>query len=983
MSARESAAAPKPVIPPARPAILIVEDEVILAMDLKRTLIDLGYDAYAIASSAEAAVQRANERCPDLVMMDIRIKGPLDGIQTASLLKAKFSTAIIYLTAHSDKPMIERAKETEPQGYLLKPVSVAELRTTVEIALYKHQIEQLRAEKAEFERLQQSALMEMSRAVHESNEHFCMMVDAVKDYAITMLDVTGRISSWNVGAERLKGYSKREIVGQHFSTFYSADDIAAQKPEKALADAARLGKIEYQAWRVRKDGTRFLADIIITAVYDSSGRLRGFAKVTRDITAQKNVEELLRQATREAERANGAKSLFLANMSHEIRTPMNAVIGLTYLLERTPLSPEQSRLLAQINVASKLLLAVINDVLDLSKIEAGELIIARVAFKPRHLMSGLHAIMRVQAELKGIVLALDVTDGVPSALVGDAARLNQILTNLISNAIKFTERGGVTLQVRRLESTSPAIRLCFTVRDTGIGIDPAAQARLFTPFIQADESITRRYGGTGLGLSIIDNLVKLMGGSIEFTSTAGVGSEFHIVLDFAAAESELPTPGRPVPVSLGENPISGVRVLVVDDYDLNLVVAKRLLEQAGALVWVAINGQDALEQLRLHPDRFNIVLMDIQMPIMDGYEATRHIRADLGLLNLPIIAVTAGALLSEAQRAKAAGMNDFIIKPFDPAMLILSILKHAVHISGPAGEPHAVSQPPDEWFAWPRIVGIDMDGARIRLRDDSALFRTLLKRFLDDFADVAVPSSRSGPADLAEHAGRMHKLQGGAAILGAKGVQDLSAEVEAACLAGDADRAGERAAELVACLHALRTRVACAFQDTQTGEWPIPSMSDIRLEPQGLGGPEVANRSLESSRCMDFEGRCGVLLVDDDDIVRMHVANLLEGSGFRVGEAASGEEALRALREGDYPIVITDWKMPGMSGLELCRELRVGGDRDLYVMVLSASDRQQDMDLFHEAGADAYIIKSAANQEIVECMAAARDIAWLRSRRLE
>ena len=386
MSARESAAAPKPVIPPARPAILIVEDEVILAMDLKRTLIDLGYDAYAIASSAEAAVRRANERCPDLVMMDIRIKGPLDGIQTASLLKAKFSTAIIYLTAHSDKPMIERAKETEPQGYLLKPVSVAELRTTVEIALYKHQIEQLRAEKAEFERLQQSALMEMSRAVHESNEHFCMMVDAVKDYAITMLDVTGRISSWNVGAERLKGYSKREIVGQHFSTFYSADDIAAQKPEKALADAARLGKIEYQAWRVRKDGTRFLADIIITAVYDSSGQLRGFAKVTRDITAQKNVEELLRQATREAERANGAKSLFLANMSHEIRTPMNAVIGLTYLLERTPLSPEQSRLLAQINVASKLLLAVINDVLDLSKIEAGELIIARVAFKPRHLM---------------------------------------------------------------------------------------------------------------------------------------------------------------------------------------------------------------------------------------------------------------------------------------------------------------------------------------------------------------------------------------------------------------------------------------------------------------------------------------------------------------------------------------------------------------------------------------------------------------------
>jgi PAS domain S-box-containing protein len=979
MSAQKSEAAPKPVISQARPAILIVEDEVILAMDLKRTLIDLGYDAYAIASSAEAAVQRANERCPDLVMMDIRIKGPLDGIQTASLLKTKFSTAIIYLTAHSDKPMIERAKETEPQGYLLKPVSAAELRTTVEIALYKHQIEQLRAEKAEFERLQQSALMEMSRAVHESNEHFCMMVEAVKDYAITMIDLTGRISSWNVGAERLKGYSKREIVGQHFSRFYSADDIAAQKPEKALADAARLGKIEDQGWRVRKDGTRFLAEVIITAVYDPSGQLRGFAKVTRDITAQKNVEGLLRHATREAERANGAKSLFLANMSHEIRTPMNAVIGLTYLLERTSLSAEQSRLLAQINVASKLLLAVINDVLDLSKIEAGELIISRVAFTPRHLMGGLHAIMRVQAELKGIVLALDVSDGVPAALVGDAARLNQILTNLISNAIKFTERGGVTLQVRRLESTSPAIRLCFTVRDTGIGIDPAAQVRLFTPFIQADESITRRYGGTGLGLSIIDNLVKLMGGSIEVSSTAGVGSEFRIVLDFAAAESELSAARPPVPASPGESPLAGVSVLVVDDYDLNLVAAKRLLELAGALVWVAINGQDALEQLRLHPDRFNIVLMDIQMPIMDGYEATRRIRADLGLLNLPIIAVSAGALLSEAQRATAAGMNDFIIKPFDPDMLILSILKYAVHAGGPAGEPHAGPRPPVDWFEWPSIEGIDMDGARIRLRDDSALFRTLLKRFLDDFADMAVPSSRSGPADLAEQAGRMHKMQGGAAILGAKRVQDVSEEVEAACLAGDATRAGQRASELVACLNALRSSAARAFQGTQTGEWPIPSMSDISVGPQRVGGPEAVNPSLKNSLCVDFEGRCSVLLVDDDDIVRTLVANLLERSGYRVGEAASGEEALRALRGGDYPIVITDWKMPGMSGLELCRELRVGGNRDLYVMVLSASDRQQDMDLSHEAGADAYVIKSAANEGIIECMAAARRIVQLRS----
>ena len=187
---------------PARAAILIVEDDLILAKDLQRTLIDFGYDAFAIAPSAEAAMTRAAERCPDLVMMDIRIKGPLDGIQAASMLKDKFATAIIYLTAHSDEAMIARAKETEPHGYLLKPVSDADLRPTVEIALHRHQLEQVRAEKAELERVQQTALTEMGREVRESNEMFRMMIEAVKDYAIIMLEVDGRIASWNVGAER-------------------------------------------------------------------------------------------------------------------------------------------------------------------------------------------------------------------------------------------------------------------------------------------------------------------------------------------------------------------------------------------------------------------------------------------------------------------------------------------------------------------------------------------------------------------------------------------------------------------------------------------------------------------------------------------------------------------------------------------------------------------------------------------------------------
>ena len=531
-----------------------------------------------------------------------------------------------------------------------------------------------------------------------------------------------------------------------------------------------------------------------------------------DVTQHKDYEESLRRATQEAERANVAKSLFLANMSHEIRTPMNAIIGLTYLLEQTTsLNAEQTGFVAQISVASKSLLALITDVLDLSKIEAGELLISRAVFSPVVLLKGLYALMRVPANLKGITLQLDVPDDLPAALEGDAARLNQIITNLLSNAIKFTERGGVTLGVRSLPSTPTVVKLSFTVRDTGIGIDPAAQARLFTPFIQADESITRRYGGTGLGLSIIGSLVKLMGGTVDFTSTLGVGSEFRVVLEFAASSAEALAATQPAAVRRGERPLAGVRVLVVDDYDLNLVVSQRILEQAGALVWVANNGQHAYEKLQLQAGNFDVVLMDVQMPILDGYEATRRIRADLGLLDLPIIALTAGALSSERQRAAAAGMDDFIIKPFDPATLVSSVMKHTVSARVAARE---IDQPPQTangWVAWPEIAGIDMEDARDRLCDDPALFRSLLRRFLGDFSGMAVPPHPSAPPSLAEQASRLHKLKCSAGTLGANAIRHLAAEAEAALVAGNVSGAEERSLELVAHLDALRSSAERAF----------------------------------------------------------------------------------------------------------------------------------------------------------------------------
>jgi PAS domain S-box-containing protein len=276
---------------------------------LQQTLVELGYDAFAIASSAEAAMTRADERCPDLVIMDIRIKGPHDGIQAATLLKEKFSIAIIYLTAHADEAMIQRAKKTEPDGYLLKPVKAVELRTTVEIALHRHQVERMRARTAEVERQKEAALKESSRAADESNQSFRMMVEAVKDYAIIMLDSDGRIVSWNVGAERLKGYREREIIGQSVSVFYTAADIAARTPERNLEMAARLGRFEDEGWRMRKDGTQFFADVVITAVHDSAGQLRGFAKVTQDVTVRKQIEALRQQMIERFSVASSAAGL--------------------------------------------------------------------------------------------------------------------------------------------------------------------------------------------------------------------------------------------------------------------------------------------------------------------------------------------------------------------------------------------------------------------------------------------------------------------------------------------------------------------------------------------------------------------------------------------------------------------------------------------------------------------------------------------------
>jgi PAS domain S-box-containing protein len=614
----------------------------------------------------------------------------------------------------------------------------------------------------------------------------------------------GRIAQANDAFLRIVGYSREEFEAGQIGWASLTPPEFAEVDRRGLEEIARHGVcMPVEKAYIRKDGS--LVPVMVGAASFEDSPDEGVCFVI-DITERKQVEASLREAIHRAEEASRAKSDFLANTSHEIRTPMNAVIGLSYLLGQTALDEPQRQLLAKVDLASKSLLGVLNNVLDLSKIEAHELIVDHAPFSLAHLLRDLGDIMAMHAQAKGIAFAIDAQDGLPDALEGDVTRLGQVLTNLLSNAIKFTDRGHVGLRVRRLDAAPPRVRLGFEVEDTGIGIAAEVQARLFAPFVQADASITRRFGGTGLGLSIVKHLVTLMNGEVGLHSQPGAGSTFTVTLDFGCAAAEALTRLQVEPPAVGHGSLAGVRVLVVDDSDINLEVTQRILQLEGASVGLAAGGEDALDLLRRHPAGFDIVLMDVQMPGLDGHDATRRIRGELGLADLPVIALTAGALSSERLKASDAGMDDYIVKPFEAPSLVRSILRHLR-----PGEPGAALRQAEATPSaqWEEIEGIDGDDARQRFGSDFVLFRSMLKRLLSEFADVtmAAPQDLSALA-LAVRGARMHKLRGIAGMLGAKAIQRDAGSAEEACAARDGERALQLAARLDVQLQRLGEQAA-------------------------------------------------------------------------------------------------------------------------------------------------------------------------------
>ena len=480
----------------------------------------------------------------------------------------------------------------------------------------------------------------------------------------------GVITYVSPAVEQVRGYTPDEAMHQPIEEILSPSSLAsaAEYLETLGADlqAGRppqsyRGEQEYY----RKDGSIFWAEVTVVPLLREDGSLVELIGVSRDIDERKRHEHELKQARDAADRANAAKSQFLAHMSHEIRTPMNAVLGLTQLLEREPLTPGQAAMIRHIGEAGDSLLRIINDILDFSKIEAGELHVDSRDFELAATLRQLDNLLGTTARRKGIELVISSAD-VPAWLVGDDQRLEQILINLIGNAIKFTEQGSITLTVRPVASDAETVRLRFEVRDTGIGIDAEGLSRLFQPFSQADSSITRRFGGTGLGLAICRRLAVLMGGALGADSVPGEGSTFWVELPYGlSAAAHQPAPA--VTLQPDEPPagarLAGLRVLLVDDNRINLMVATKALQLEGASVETAGDGQQALDRLRSGPTDFDAVLMDIQMPVMDGLTATREIRRDDALSGLPVIALTAGVLPEEHQAALDAGIDDFLNKP--------------------------------------------------------------------------------------------------------------------------------------------------------------------------------------------------------------------------------------------------------------------------------------------------------------------------------
>jgi PAS domain S-box-containing protein len=509
-----------------------------------------------------------------------------------------------------------------------------------------------------------SARKQVEEKLRWTEEGFRLMVESVTDCAIVMLDSEGRVVSWNTGAERIKGYRSEEIVGQHFSRFYPPQDIERGAPQRDLDSAAAGGRFEVEGWRVRKDGSTFWANVVFTAIRDPAGNARGFAKLTRDLTERRQVEETLTMAKAAAEKANLAKSDFLSSMSHELRSPLNAILGFAQLMESdSDVSLSQKGSIAEILRAGWYLLELINEILDLAQIESGKLSLSKEPTSLAEVILECQAMIEPQAQKGGIRMTFPQFD-VPCFVLADRTRLKQVLINLLSNAVKYNQSGG-TVVVDSAQSGPDRIRI--SVKDSGAGLSPEKLAQLFQPFNRLGQA-RGPVQGTGIGLVMSKRLVELMGGVIGVESSAGVGSVFWFELHAAAApqlEAEMPQPAA-LDRAQAQQGAPLRTLLYVEDNPANLKLVEQLIARRPTMrLLSARDGNIGIQLARATLPE--VILMDINLPGISGIEALQILREDPATAHIPVVALSANAMPRDIEKGLEAGFLSYLTKPIKVA----------------------------------------------------------------------------------------------------------------------------------------------------------------------------------------------------------------------------------------------------------------------------------------------------------------------------
>jgi signal transduction histidine kinase/CheY-like chemotaxis protein/HPt (histidine-containing phosphotransfer) domain-containing protein len=572
-----------------------------------------------------------------------------------------------------------------------------------------------------------------------------------------------------------------ELLGMTFAELTHPDDR-----DESAEGIARLVRGEISEYRTEKrylckDGSTLWCDLTVNVVRDSAGRPELTVAVIQNMSAYKRAQEDLLRAKEAAELANRAKSTFLANMSHEIRTPLHNIMGLAQLLRRDATDLKQRRRLDDVRSSSEHLLSVINGVLDFSKIEADRLVLDHSDFSLGHVLDRVMPVVAASVLEKGLNLVLDVEPSIRTMLLrGDALRLGQVLINLVANAVKFSEHGTITLSVSCADKDAADLSLRFAVKDEGIGISPEDRKRLFIAFEQADNSSNRKYGGSGLGLTISDHLVRAMGGAITVESEPGAGSTFSFELHFPRGthpdedEEEAPEP----PKSLK---FRGSHVLVAEDHPLSRELMRQMLSEFGCTVDLATDGVEAVE--RAQACVYDLILMDVQMPTIDGLAATRAIRQMPKHEHTPILAITANVFVEDRDRCLQAGMNGHLSKPLTPASLA-KVLSHWLAETIESSGDVAVEK--EIFEEAPRLsAGFDpgaiLGGAVGTGLTREFILAEFLKLHRDDPAQVRVHLA-AGDKESARKL--VHTLEGASAMVGARKLRAAVAELNAALRAG-------------------------------------------------------------------------------------------------------------------------------------------------------------------------------------------------------